>query len=75
MNHYTQGPGPLDGTACKRPNNKSWVIEVQENNETKELFIEFPEGALDQVGWANGDDLEWIDNKDGSFTIKKTSTK
>lgn len=36
-----------------------WIITVQENNKTKELFIEFPPDAIDQVGWDVGDDLEW----------------
>lgn len=36
-----------------------WIVTVQENNKTKELFIEFPPDAIDQVGWDVGDDLEW----------------
>ena len=36
-----------------------WIVTVQENNKTKEVFIEFPPGAIDQVGWDVGDDLEW----------------
>ena len=55
----------------KKLSNKKWIIEVQENNTTKELFIEFPEEALSQVGWAHGDDLEWIENNDHTWTIKK----
>ena len=55
----------------KKLSNKKWIIEVQENNTTKELFIEFPEEALSQVGWAEGHDLEWIENNDHTWTIKK----
>ena len=33
----------------------SWIVTVQENGKTKELFIEFPPDALDQVGWDTGD--------------------
>ena len=36
-----------------------WIVTVQENNKTKELYIEFPPDAIDQVGWDAGDDLEW----------------
>jgi len=49
----------------------SWFVHVQENGETKELFIEFPPDALNQVGWAEGDDLLWHDNEDGSWTLSK----
>jgi hypothetical protein len=55
----------------KQTGTNSWLIEVQENGKTKELFLEFPPDAINQVGWAEGDDLEWIDNEDGSFTIQK----
>ena len=39
----------------KQTGTNSWTIEVQENGKTKELFIEFPPEALDQVGWDLGD--------------------
>jgi hypothetical protein len=47
------------------------TLEVQENEETGELYLEFPTQLLNQMGWVEGDDLEWIDNKDGSWSIKK----
>lgn len=47
------------------------TLEVQENEETNELYLEFPVELLNQMGWVEGDDLEWIDNKDGSWSIKK----
>lgn len=47
------------------------ILEVQEDPETGNLFLEFPVELLNQMGWAEGDDLEWIDNKNGSWNIKK----
>ena len=55
----------------KKISDNQWIVEVQENGKTKDLFIEFPPDALNQVGWAEGDDLDWIDNNDGSFTLQK----
>ena len=55
----------------RKISNNEWIVQVQENGKTKELYIEFPPGALDQVGWDIGDDLEWIDNKDGSYRLKR----
>ena len=50
---------------------KQWVITVQENNETKELFLQFPPDALDQVGWDEGDTLIWEELDHGAWSIKK----
>ena len=55
----------------KKINDKSWILEVQQNGKTKELFIEFPPGCLDQVGWDEGDDLIWEELPDGNWSIRK----
>ena len=55
----------------RKISNNKWLIEVQENGSTKELFVEFPEDAINQVGWHDGDILEWINNGNGSWTIQK----
>ena len=34
-------------------------------------ILTFPENFLDSLGWKEGDVLEWIDNKDGSFSLRK----
>jgi len=33
--------------------------------------ITFPPEMIEELGWKEGDVLKWIDNKDGSFTLKK----
>jgi bifunctional DNA-binding transcriptional regulator/antitoxin component of YhaV-PrlF toxin-antitoxin module len=33
--------------------------------------LTFPEGFLEKLGWKDGDVLQWIDNKGGSFSLKK----
>lgn len=57
--------------SVKRINDKSWIVEVQKNGKTKELFIEFPAGCLDQVGWDEGDDLIWEELSNGNWSIRK----
>lgn len=53
----------------------SWLVEVQENGKTKELFIEFPPDALDQVGWDEGDTLIWEELDHGKgYSIRKKDT-
>ena len=55
----------------KKVTNSQWIIEVQENGKTKELFIEFPQDALDQVGWDEGDTIIWEELDHGAWSIKK----
>jgi len=31
----------------------------------------FPDKFLEELGWKEGDVLEWIDNNDGSFSLVK----
>ena len=59
----------------KQTGTNSWLVEVQENGKTKELFIEFPADALDQVGWDEGDTLIWeeLDHGQG-YSIRKKDT-
>ena len=33
--------------------------------------ITFPDEMIKELGWKEGDVLEWIDNKDGSFSLVK----
>lgn len=54
-------------------NNKSWILNVQKD-EQGDLFIEFPKDFLKEVDWKEGDDIEWIDNHDETWTMKKKVT-
>jgi len=54
---------------------KKWIIPVEEvmDEDTYEISyaITFPQDLLDQTGWVEGDELEWIDRDDGSFKLCK----
>ena len=52
----------------------TYTLEVQEDAEG-ELFLEFPEDMLAQVGWDTGDTLVWTDLKDGSWSLTKAIKK
>jgi len=34
-------------------------------------YIVIPDELVNDVGWEIGDEIQWIDNKDGSWTMKK----
>ena len=53
----------------------SWTVEVVTDLDTGELMLPFPPDLLSQMGWSEGTDLSWIDNNNGSFTIKKKELK
>lgn len=56
----------------KKQGENSWLVEVQENGKTKELFVEFPPDCLNQVGWDVGDDLIWEELDGGTgWSIRK----
>jgi bifunctional DNA-binding transcriptional regulator/antitoxin component of YhaV-PrlF toxin-antitoxin module len=33
--------------------------------------LTFPDELIEKLGWKEGDVLQWIDNKDGSFSLVK----
>jgi bifunctional DNA-binding transcriptional regulator/antitoxin component of YhaV-PrlF toxin-antitoxin module len=48
---------------------KTWILEVEKVHE--EYFISLPDDLLDAANLKEGDNLEWVDNGDGSFIMKK----
>jgi hypothetical protein len=51
---------------------RSWTIKVEDAEDgSGDLILPFPEDLLESAGWKEGDTLEWIDNKNGSWTLKK----
>jgi len=52
----------------------NYTITVQEDPETGELFIEFPEDMLAVLGWKEGDDLIWEGNNKTYYVRKKDAS-
>ena len=49
----------------------TWTVNVEEDPETGDLLLPLPQEMLDDLDWKEGDVLQWIDNNDGTFSIKK----
>lgn len=47
----------------------SWTVQVEEDKTTGELVLPLPADLLNQMGWAEGTELFWIDNHNGTFSI------
>ena len=54
----------------KKMENKTWTLNVEEN-EDGDQFIVLPDEILQQLDLKEGDTVQWIDNKDGSWTLVK----
>lgn len=54
---------------------KSWTVTLEEDPETGDLILPFSDEMLEEVGWQEGDVLEWIDNKNGSWSLVKKEEK
>lgn len=55
-----------------------WVLPVEETvSETgeTEYFITFPDELLDVANLSEGDTVEWVDNQNGSYTLKKVESQ
>jgi len=50
---------------------KSWTVIIEEDTETGDAILPFPQEMLDEVGWMSGDNLKWIDRGDGTWEIRK----
>lgn len=51
---------------------KKFMCQVIENpNNPDELLLDLGLEVCAELGWTEGDNLEWIDNEDGTWTLKK----
>jgi hypothetical protein len=49
----------------------NWTITVEQDPANGDLLLPFPDDFLETQGWKEGDTLEWVDNNDGTWTIRK----
>jgi hypothetical protein len=50
----------------------SWTVILEEADDgSGDLIMPFPDDFLKEAGWVEGDILEWIDNENGSYSLRK----
>ena len=47
------------------------TLKVEQNKTDGEYYIILPQELLEKMQWQTDDQIEWHDNKDGSFTLMK----
>jgi hypothetical protein len=52
---------------------KRWVLPV-ESNSSEEYFVSFPDDLLEAANLKEGDQVEWVDQGDGSYLLKKVES-
>lgn len=47
---------------------------VEDPDQPGALLLYLGQALCDSLGWQVGDTVEWLDNKDGSWTLEKITT-
>jgi hypothetical protein len=52
-------------------NKKTFVAHLEEDPDTGDLILPFPDGFCEELGWDIGDTLDWKVNEDGTIIVTK----
>ena len=47
------------------------ITQLETDPETGDLVMIIPPDLLSQMGWIEGTELFWIDNEDGTYSLKE----
>jgi hypothetical protein len=47
------------------------IVQLEQDPVTGELIMPIPTELLSQMGWIEGTELFWIDNEDGTYSLKE----
>ena len=48
---------------------------VEDPDHPGEMLLDLGEELCEHLAWQEGDELEWIDHKDGTWTVRKKKTQ
>lgn len=46
------------------------IVKIEQDSDG-DLILPFDADTLEELGWSTGDILQWTDNGDGTFSIRK----
>jgi len=49
---------------------KSYTLPIERDTDG-ELMLTFPDDLMESMGWSEGDVIEWNENEDGTWTLRK----
>ena len=47
------------------------IVQLEQDIVTGELILPIPTELLSQMGWIEGTELFWIDNENGTYSLKE----
>jgi hypothetical protein len=56
---------------AKKDKVKKWTLPTNVDGLTGEVYVNFPDDLLEAAGLKESDQIEWIDQGDGSYILKK----
>jgi len=69
---YARNPGETKRELVKQETpKKKWVLPVEQVHD--DYFVSFPDDLLEAAKLKEGDEVNWVDNGDGSFKIVKVT--
>ena len=54
---------------------KKWILPVEVSDDLEDYVVTFPDDLLEAANLKEGDQIEWHDQGDGSYLLKKKETK
>jgi hypothetical protein len=48
----------------------AWIATIEEDKNGDPILV-FPPESIGELGWVEGDEIEWVDNNNGSWTLRK----
>jgi len=48
-----------------------YTVDIKHADQSDDLWMDIPTELMEEMGWEVGDDLKFIDHKDGSFRLKR----
>ena len=70
---YARKPGETERTLIKEEKIKKWVLPVQQSfvDGTDDYYVNFPDDLLEAANLKEGGEIEWVEQKDGSYLLTK----
>ena len=54
---------------------EKWVLPLELDGLSGELYVTLPDDLLDKVGWKEGDKVEYVPSENGFYVMRKVNVK
>ena len=69
---YARKPGETERTLVKEEKINKWVLPVGVDGLTGDCFVNLPDDLLELANLKEGDEVEWVEKKDGTYILRKS---